>query len=262
MNFSAVLRTLQGEGAQWRAEVPASWGQGRTVFGGLQAALAFTAMRRRIPPGWPLRTLQTSFIAPLPPGAVRIEVRVLRTGSSAIHVEARLLDGEATACLLLGIFGLPRESLIAVDLPVPEFAALKNTRTLPYIDGVTPAFTRHVDFHWARGGFPFSGSGEAKMQVYVRLRDPAPVGEAQMVALADSIPSPGLSLLPRPAAASSLSWTLEMLGAEHDGDPQGHWLMDAEVSVARNGYLSQTATLWTPSGRPAALSRQTVVVFA
>ncbi|MGH8444312.1 MAG: acyl-CoA thioesterase [Solimonas sp.] len=263
MQFSQVVAAMHGEAGEWRAPVPTDWLQGRTVFGGLQVALAVRAMRGLIAADTPLRTLQATFIAPVPSGDVRVEARVLRTGKSATHVEANLYDGEQLACRALGIFGLPRVSSLAIAPsapPVPVAAA--QARELPYIEGVTPAFTRNVGFRWASGGFPFSGAREARTQIYVRLEDEAPIGESQLIALADSIPSPGLSLLKQPAPASSLTWMLELLRSDFDASADGWWLMDAEVSSAHSGYLSQTATLWSPDGHAVALSRQSVVAFA
>lgn len=263
MRFSQLIDGLRGGDGEWQAEVPASWAQGRTLFGGLQAALAAQAMRALAGDTAPLRTLQASFIAPVPAGTVQVRARVLRRGKSATQVEAQLLDGGQAACVVLGIFGAPRASSIdiAPDWPAPAVAAAQ-ARELPYIEGVTPAFTRHVGFRWASGGFPFSGAAEAKTQIYVRLKDEAPVGEAQLVALADTIPSPALSLLKKPAPASSLTWMLEILRPDYDAAADGWWLMDAAVSSAHSGYLSQTATLWSPDHRAVALSRQSVVVFA
>lgn len=39
---------------------PEAWTQGRTIFGGLQAALVLRAMRGLVPQAVPLRVLQTS----------------------------------------------------------------------------------------------------------------------------------------------------------------------------------------------------------
>lgn len=244
------------------APIPEEWAQGRTLFGGLQAALALRAMRRLVPADVPLRTLQASFIAPVPPGVLRVEARVLRSGKSAIQVEARLLDGEQTACLLLGIFGRARESALHIQPPaLPALPKPADARELPYLRGVMPVFTQYLEFRWLLN-LPYSGATQAHTQTWVRLRDEAPVGEAQLLALADSIPSPGLSLLRKPAIASSLTWTLELLREDYDTDPQAFWLMDAEVSAAGQGYLNQSATLWSPDGKAVALSRQSVVVFA
>ena len=49
-------------------EIPSDWLQGRSMFGGMQAALALKAMRTLVPEEFPLRTLQTTFMAPIPAG--------------------------------------------------------------------------------------------------------------------------------------------------------------------------------------------------
>lgn len=263
MQFSQLLAAVHGADGEWQVDVPADWQQGRTLFGGLQAALAVRAMRGLVPASTPLRTLQATFISPVPGGKLRIVARVLRSGRSATHVEADLYDGDQIACRALGIFGLPRESVLAIAPEPPSVpATIEQARELRYVDGVTPAFTQHLSFRWGGGVFPFRGGAEPKTQIYVQLRDEAAVGEAQLIALADSIPSPGLSVLTTRAQASSLTWTLELLGNEYDAAADGWWLMDAEVSAASHGYMSQSATLWSPDRRAIALSRQSVVVFA
>ena len=57
-------RTGAGES---QLDVPEDWLQGRTLFGGLQAAVAFAAMRSLVPQA-PLRSLQATFLAPVPGG--------------------------------------------------------------------------------------------------------------------------------------------------------------------------------------------------
>lgn len=261
MMLSKILEAMRGQQGTWTASVGEDWLQGRTVFGGLQAAIAVRAMRGLVPADLPLRTLQTTFIAPVPAGTIRVEARLLRAGKSAQHLEARLYDGEQLACLAIGIFGSGRESAIAVapslQPPARAFATLPD---LPYIPGVTPVFTQKVQFRWAEGGVPFSSSPTPRTRIYVAMRDEPQVDEAQVIALADTIPSPGLSLLKKPTPASSLTWTLEILRPRWSAQP-GPWLMDAEVGAAGEGYMSQSATLWSAAGEAVAYSRQSVVVF-
>src|SRR5258706_4779853 len=102
MLFSELLDSLTPDGSGWRTAVGDDWMQGRSVFGGLQAALALRAMRALVPAEVPLRTLQTTFLAPVPSGAVRIGARVLRSGSSTTGVEAPLVDGGGTPALMPG----------------------------------------------------------------------------------------------------------------------------------------------------------------
>ena len=48
-NLAAILNGLvpHGDGVGWRGEIPDSWLQGRTAFGGLSAAMALHCAMRR-----------------------------------------------------------------------------------------------------------------------------------------------------------------------------------------------------------------------
>ena len=262
MRFSDVLHTVTPAAAagSFTATVGDDWLQGRSVFGGLQAALAVKAIRQIAPEAPLLRTLQTTFIAPLPAGNVRIDARVLRVGKSAIHAEARLFDGEQLACLVIAVFGAARPSAINIELPVIAAPPLESARRLPYVAGIAPAFMQHMTLHWALGAWPYCGGSEARTQVWVAIADEPVITEAVAIALADAIPSPALSTFRKPTVASSLTWTLEFLRAHVDA-PAAPWLIDATVTSAADGYGAQTATLFDGDGRAAVLSRQSVVIF-
>src|SRR5579885_642692 len=262
MLFSEVTDSMQPQGEGWTAQAGEDWTQGRSLFGGLQAALCVKAMRAALPGLPPLRTLQTAFVAPVPPGAVRLCARRLRQGKSAVQVEARIVDGEATLCLALGVFGAARPSAVRLAPPPPAPAQDPDARVLPYWPGVTPAFTQHFAMRWLRGGLPFQGARQADQLIEMELRDPAPLGEAQVLAFADVIPPIALSWLDKPAPGSSMSWMIELYAERFDHLPPRGWRFDAQLVAAADGYTSQTGTLWAPDGSAVALSRQSMVVFA
>jgi acyl-CoA thioesterase len=261
MLFSDIINSLSSYENGYRAPIPDDWLQGRSCFGGLQTALAVAAMRKVLPEAPPLRCVQTTFLAPVPAGFVAIEARILRTGRSATHVEARLYDGDQLACLVIAVFGVARSSIVTIEHPplMIEKSA-EQSRELPYVPGIAPAFIQHMRFRWAEGGFPFSGSAEAMTRVYVEVRNEPMITESHVIALADSIPTPALSLFNKPTPASSLTWMLEFLSDDLN-TPTAPWLMDAQVTAGHSGYLSQTATLWSAERKAICLSRQSVVVF-
>jgi acyl-CoA thioesterase len=261
MLFSEVLAQLRPETDGWSVEVGEDWQQGRTIFGGLQTALAVQALRTLVP-DLPLRVVQTTFMAPVPAGRIRLQGRVLRTGKSAVHTECRLHDGDQTLCLVVAIFGAGRESTLRIEPRRPDAPGADDPqRELPFVPGITPAFTRHFQFRWCEGGFPYTGAAQAVTKIHVRFREPTKATDTQLIALADTIPSPGLSTFRKPVIASSLTWTLELLDLDTHFAADAFWRMDAEVSAAADGYLAQSVQLWNPAGRLAALSRQSVVVF-
>lgn len=261
MLYSDVLRTLRRENGQWAATVPEDWLQGRSVFGGLQTALAVRAMRELVPSAVPLRTVQTTFMAPVPAGRVTLEARVLRTGKSAIHAEARLVDGGQCLCLVVGVFGAARASTIQrvpaqapVDAPAPI--------EVKFVPGVTPSFTQHCPMRWLRGTPPFTGTAVADHVIEVDLVDGgATASEAHVIGIADIVPPVALSWLSQVAMGSSMTWTLEFLGAPFAHLPLSRWRIDSTLVAARDGYTSQSVMVWGPGGEPVALSRQAMVVF-
>lgn len=261
MRFSEILDSLRADGAHWCADAPAAWGQGRTLFGGLQSALLVAAMRKQIPQGVPLRSLQTTFVGPVTPGLVRIAVQVLRQGKSAIHVQAHTLGEEGIGCTAVAVFGRARPSKVLIEPAYPAVErSAEDSRAQQFVEGFSPPFLNFVDQRWARGKMPYCGGDEPRTQIWVHYPDEA-VSEALVIAIADTIPSPAVSLLSAFAAASSMSWTLEFLVDDIASLPNGYWLMDAEATAARDGYVYQTATLWSPDRRAVALSRQSAVVF-
>jgi acyl-CoA thioesterase len=260
MRFAELLGSARMQPGACTAEVPEDWTQGRSVFGGLQVALAVRAMRTLVPAEVPLRSLQTSFVAPVPAGTVTVRARTLRQGKSATQLEARLVAGDETLCLVVGIFGQARASAVSVR---PQQPAVANEQPIemPYLPGVVPAFTQHFAVRWLRGSLPFSGSGDTEAVLDIGMRDPGPADEAHLIAIADYIPPLALSHLKVPAPGSSMTWMLELLRDRFDDLPLQGWRVDGQLQAARDGYLSQSLVIWAPNGEAAALSRQSMVVF-
>jgi acyl-CoA thioesterase len=259
-SFSELLGSARVAGGVLDVDCPEDWLQGRSLFGGLQLALAVVAMRSLVP-AVPLRTLQTTFLAPVPAGPVRVVAEVLRTGKSATHVGARLLAADATLAQILGVFGAARPSRVAVLPAQPAVHPAGEPFDLVYTPGVLPAFTQHFRARWLRGEIPFSGGTSAEHVIEVGMHDDGAASEAHLVAIADFIPPVALSHLTERAFGSTLTWMLELLSHDFAVEPLAGWRVDAELVAARDGYTSQSVMVWTPSGRPAALSRQSMLVF-
>src|SRR3954469_5915828 len=132
--FSQLLSRIDARDGESLLEVPDDWLQGRTLFGGLQAVVGLAAMRTLAPQA-PLRSLQVTFLAPVPGGPVRARARILRSGKSATHVEARIVDGDNTLALMVGVFGLPRPSAVTLRPQQPDMTP-EIPVELPWVPGV------------------------------------------------------------------------------------------------------------------------------
>jgi acyl-coenzyme A thioesterase PaaI-like protein len=258
--FSVLISRIQAGAGESLLEVPEDWVQGRTLFGGLQAVVGLAAMRTLAPADAPLRSLQVTFLAPVPGGPVKAKARILRSGKSATHVEARIVDGESTLCFMVGVFGLPRPS--AVNLrPVQPPVTVQDPFVMPFVPGVSPSFTQHFKARWVVGGPPWSGRSQPDNVIELGMRDSGNATESHVVAMADFIPPIALSYLKTFVPAASLTWMLELLPEDVTSLPLDGWRLDAQMTAAHSGYINQSLVLWGPGGIPVALGRQTMVVF-
>jgi acyl-CoA thioesterase len=201
MRFSEAMQSVTRHGDGWQATVSEDWLQGRSAFGGLQAALALRAMRELVPADMPLRALQVTFIAPVPAGSVAIRAELLRAGRSAIQVEASLCDGEQTLCRLLGVFGSARPSVLDFQ-PEQSPIVTSTSEELRYVEGRMPAFTQHFGARWLRGDLPFSGGHQRENVLQLSLRDEGPADETHVLAFATSSRRSPCRCSPRPPPAA------------------------------------------------------------
>jgi len=271
--FGEVLDALHRDGDGGSLVIPKTWANGRTVFGGLQVALSVRAMRGALTEALgagngdvvtlPLRSLQTTFVAPVVAGApVTLRAEFLRAGRSATHARCDLLQDGKVACTTVAIFGAARPSRILLDVPKPEVQADPETlRDMPYIPGITPEFLQHLQLRWGVGRLPYSGHDDPHSTIFARLRDTGCNAEDVLIALADSIPTPALSMLDRPAPATSINWMLELIGDPGLLDRNGWSLIGTDVRAGADGYLSQTSVLWGPGGHAFSVSHQSVAIF-
>jgi acyl-coenzyme A thioesterase PaaI-like protein len=257
--FSLLLSRIEAGEGQATLEVPDDWLQGRTLFGGLQAVVGLAAMRS-LAPDAPLRSLQVTFLAPVPGGPVHSRARILRSGKNTTHVEARIVDGDNTLAFMVGVFGRARPSAVTLH-PIQAAVVPAKPFELRWVPGVSPNFTQHFKARWVTGGPPWSGASAPDNVIELGMRDSGTATEAHVVAMADFIPPIALSYLKTPVAAASLTWMLELVCEDVSSLPLEGWRLDAQMTAADRGYTNQSVMLWGPGGVPVALGRQTMVVF-
>ena len=264
MVFSELLQAVRQ--CPQAVVIPATWGQGRASFGGLMAAMVYEAMRARVAPGRPPRSLAITFVGPAEPDVpVSFEVEVLREGKAVSQVLGRAVQNGQVVTLVQGSFGASRASAIDVPaLPAPAMKPVAECQELPYIKNVTPEFTRYLAMRWGEGGMPFSNNQSRHMGGWVRLRDVVEeqVNEAHLLALVDAWPPSLMPFLKQPAAGSTLTWTIEFIQPTAKLSTLDWCRYCVETEHARDGYGHAAAALWTAQGELLALSRQTVTVFA
>lgn len=254
-------RRLSGDTVTFTATE--DWMQGRTMFGGFLSALAVVAMRDTLGIDMPLRALQTNFVGPVPAGDVVYRTRLLRQGKSVSQVQCEIYSDETLAGLVVGVFGAPRETALPVLTPKhqPLPKAVGDVPALPFIPKITPNFLQHVEMRWALGSIPYMGNPFWESGIYIRATDKNLSPEVLIVMLSDGPPTPCLSHFKGPVMASSVSWSLELPPIPANIDSEGWFQIDMETKAGADGYVNQSAKLWTPDGQLASLGYQVVAVY-
>jgi len=239
------------------------WMQGRAAYGGLGAGLVYESMRQQLSKNVPVRCLQVSFIGPIFADNLIVSSEILREGKSVSQVLGRGVQSGQTKIAVLGSFGAARQSSVqvsdAIRLPAEDPETLE---AMPFIEGVTPNFTKHFDFRYATA-LPFAGSRDTVLRGYVRYRQAEPVmGEAQLLGLIDAWPPTTLPMLKTPTPASSLSWTVEFVQPLPSLAGDEFCQYEAEIVHAADGYGHTRARIWNMAGELLAISQQTVTQFA
>lgn len=239
---------------------PPNWQQGRTIFGGLSAALSLQAVLLERPVGFPLfKSAQVSFIGPVTQ-AQTFDISVLRQGLSVTSVSVDCLSGDDLALRTTLLFAQPRASKITHDSWGPPLVDGPSHYPKMELDSkVVPTCASNFEMRPAGGSLPVSGAESPELLMWVRHLDAQGVDPAvALIALADSLPPAAMTCFTEPAAISSASWMIDL--------PQpavvGEWFLIHSFSQqALDGYSLQDMEIWDESGRRVLWARQTVAIF-
>lgn len=257
-SFDQVTQWTEHAPGRFAGHVTEDWLQGRTAFGGLLVTgcvrLGLASVDQ------PLRTVDARFFEPVLAGELEARVEVLRTGRSVSHVQVEVWQGERRCMRTVLCTATPRPSELVVPTQAPQedLGSPDDLMELPYLPGLTPAFTQHVDMRFHRG-IPFTGSERAEIDGWCRFRAEA-TGMASVVGLVDAWPAPLLTMGRGVFPASTVHWTLHWFGGA-DLDPMAWYRYRSRALQADHGNTTFEAHLWDEHGRLVAWSEQLAVVF-
>jgi acyl-CoA thioesterase len=259
-SLGETLSTLEPVGDGFVIDAPEEWAQGRTLFGGMTAALSYVSTIRAHGDLGPLRSAQFAFIGPAS-GRLRFTSQLLRRGRSAAFVAADCWNEESIAARSTFVFGGSRESEIAhdrtrrMDVPPPEDCEPFHRTNKPLM-----GFLAQFEFRLASGARLFEREKPPEFAVWVRYRDGGgndPV--AALLAMADALPGAAMSNFSRPAAISTVTWAVDLHRSPESSD--GWHLIWSSSESAADGYSLQDMKVYDAAGHPLVSSRQVVALF-
>jgi acyl-CoA thioesterase len=256
MSVADLLAPLDGRAGPICLPTAHDWMQGRTLYGGASALLAYTAAIRAFPDLPPLRAGQVAFVAPVGE-TVEFRVELVRQGRNVAQVRSEILCEGQVALSTFWLFGTAREpNALHPPAPVEPWPELPS-ETLDSDKG--PAFIRnHFELRRAQAD---RGPGAPVVRRWTRLKQPTgldPVSD--LVLLGDVLPPGAMRSMQRLGPISSVNWSFNVL------DPQpstrdGWWLAETSSEWADHGYSSERLRLWSADGRQVLSGLQSVAVF-
>jgi len=258
--MSHTFNDLAAQAASRSPDVPESWKQGRTAYGGLSAALLLARARGDDPSLPPLRSALINFTGPLT-SSPDISTELLRQGRNVTTVYARAdVDGRA-ACTGTFSFGAARESHLNVGLSAP--ASPSPEQCDPYTEednAFVPPFLRNFETRLIEGTRPMQGGTKGYLRLWARHADPASrEGELALLCLADILPPSTFPIMRQLGPVSSMTWICNFLRAPDTQD--GWYMMESELTAVQDGYCSQVMRIWNSDGELIVDGMQSIAVF-
>ncbi|TDF41626.1 thioesterase family protein [Alteromonadaceae bacterium M269] len=265
MHFDQLLdATLEATANQSQLSINGDWSQGRTVYGGLSAALLYAAIKQQVSSERVVRAFTTNFVGPIKiDEPIAFEVEVLREGKNVTQASGRIIQGKNICLQGHACFGADRESKISVpNTDNHQMVLPKKAKFLPQIPKVTPKFLKNIDLAIDQGGLPFTGRKTSHIHGWMRFKQPPmQIHDTHLIALIDAWPPTVLQMMKWPAPASSMSWNIDFIHPKNAIAPTDWFAYQADTRKASGGYAHTEANIWDSSGDLIAISRQTVTVF-
>jgi acyl-CoA thioesterase len=243
----------------FQAEIDERWWVVRGPHGGYLAAIILRALMEVQPDAErSIRSFTTHYLAAPQVGPMEIKATIQRTGKSMTYASARATQGEKVVAMSLAAFSAPWVGFEFDDHPAPELPGPEDGFPVPAEGDNIPKFLGNFDMRWLLGGQPFSGSDEATVGGWYRMREPeladAPVVAALLDAWAPAVFPRATQLVVAPTIDLTMHFRTRfpLEGAVAEDFYLGRF----SSRLGREGFFEEDGELWDKNGRLIAQSRQ------
>ena len=257
MNPSNLIEPIPGKDGMVHLPDAENWMQGRTLYGGASALVAYTHATRSLPDLPPLRAAQIGFVAPV---GTDLDMRtaIVREGRNVTQVRTELFSEGKLALTALFLFGAAREpnavhpSDAPADWPGPPEDG----------EPVAPPAQKHfIGNYELRRAQDHQGPGYPEVRRWIRLRDAGDLDPmSHLVLVGDTLPPGAMRAMQRQGPLSSINWSFNVLDTE-PATRDGWWLAANTSQHADAGYSSERLRLWNADGRLMLDGMQAVAIF-
>ena len=258
MTIASLLEPITGEPGPARLAHAQQWMQGRTLYGGASALIAYTMAVRAFPDLPPLRSGQIAFVAPVGE-EIELRAEIVRQGRNVTQVRSEIHSGGGVALTAFFLFGAQREvnALRPAD-PPPAWPGGPDDNAAVMMDG-GPAFIRN-NFE-IRFGQTKSEDHGATIRRWARLSEEHALDPVStLILMGDVMPPGAMRIMRRTGPISSINWSFNVLNPETRS--KGGWYLAENASQhADIGYSSERLRMWDVEGRQVLDGLQCVAIF-
>lgn len=256
---------LEPVDGRWRAILPPESSNGPTTVdplkggpvGGYLAGLALEAARAGLKGEAAPRAVSVQYLSRPDFAPLDLEVEALRDGRSVAFARVTARQGADTPFAAEVTFGAPGKSPEHRPSSAPAVKPPEDLADLALPEGAVPHFTRWADYKPAGGGFPFAGGDEARILIWMRMKDARPLTDARLAFLFDAIFPAFYATVTAPAPAVSVDLRYDFAGPiSDDAAPDGWALFEFTTRDFADGWAVEDATAWNRNGRALGFARQ------
>ncbi|MEL6541927.1 MAG: thioesterase family protein [Pseudomonadota bacterium] len=258
MTIESLLSPITGEAGAAHLSHAQDWMQGRTLYGGASALVAYTMATRAFTDLPPLRAAQIGFVAPVGE-EIELSAEIVRQGRNVTQVRSEIHSDGKVALTAFWLFATGREpnAMRPADQPTdwpgsPEDSAVA-------MKGQGPSFIQN-NFDIRFGQTKGEDHG-ATIRRWARLTEDHSLDPvAKLVLMGDVMPPGAMRIMQRMGPISSINWSFNVL--DPDTQSAGGWYLAENASQhADLGYSSERLRMWDAEGKQVLEGLQCVAVF-
>lgn len=262
MTIASLLAPVTGHSGPARLDHAAAWMQGRTLYGGASALVAYTMAVRAFPGLPPLRAGQVAFVAPVGED-IELKAEIVRQGRNVTQVRSEILSEGRVALSAFWLFGEGREANAHHPCAPPDDWPGPPEDNESVTHQFAPAFVAK-NFELRHGqpkGRSTASGRSAAIRRWARLTEAHELDPvSKLVLMGDVMPPGAMRAMQRKGPISSINWSFNVLDPE-SRSRDGWYLAENASQHADAGYSSERLRLWDADGRQVLDGLQCVAVF-
>ena len=258
MTITSLLDPITCQPGHVKLNQASDWMQGRTLYGGASALIAYTAAIRAFTDLPPLRAAQIGFVAPLGEN-IEVSTQIVREGRNVTQVRSELHNEKGVALTAFWLFAAGREANAERGASPVENWPGAPLDCPSALEQRWPSFVENnFELRYAQSR---DGNHGATVRRWARLTEANELDPvSKLVLMGDVMPPGAMRIMQRRGPISSINWSFNVLDPETRSQ-DGWYLAENSSQHADAGYSSERLRMWDTDGRQVLDGLQCVAIF-